>query len=141
MDEERSRRPSADLVIRLLSAVLDGADGTLKLYLTVSTGAVVLFTNLLANSRGPRPILAILVLSTFAFGGSALVCLRLLLGLVKLRTILAEAFLTGMTLEAAEGKIRQWKKQMQRPAKWTEGLFYAGVGLAAIFVAAIVAAR
>jgi hypothetical protein len=141
MNGETSGRLSPELATQLLSSILDGADGTIRLYFTVSTGAVVLFTNLIANAHGAKPVLAILVLSTFAFGGSALFCLRVLLGLVKLRTILAEGIMTSMSLEAVEVKVKEWTEASKKLGKWTEGLFHAGVVLAAIFITVLVFAR
>jgi hypothetical protein len=70
---------------------LDETGGILKLYFTLSTGAVVLFTNLLVQSHVSSLVSAPLALSIFAFGGEAVLCLRILSALVQYRTIFGNA--------------------------------------------------
>ena len=141
MEKEQASHPNPEIVTRLMTSVLDESAGTLKLYFTVSTGALVLFTNLLAGSHAPRPILAALAFSIFSFGASALFCLRLLLGVLKLRVMFVEAISVGESTQSMEGKIRVWSGEMKKYGKRMEWLFYIGVASAAVFVAAIVAVR
>jgi hypothetical protein len=141
MQEQQAHKPNAELVSRMNMSALDEASGVLKLYFTLSTGAVVLFTNLLVQSHVSRFLAIPLALSIFAFGGEAALSLRLLLGLAGYRLILGNAFATGIAVEALQKQVDDWAKRHTKQAKWLERLFWAGMAFAVIFVALIVFVR
>ena len=79
---------------RILFAPLDEAGKFVRLILGLSTGAVVLFTNLLVSAKFPRWLLAILAASLLAFGLSAIMCLVVMFKLLETRGLYAKVFTT-----------------------------------------------
>ncbi len=139
MQEQQPYQP--EFATRLLTSFMEEVSGTLKLYFTLSTGAVVLFVNLLAGSHAPRLALIPLALSIFAFGLAAVFCLRLLLALTKPRSLMLDALASGASESELKTKLDAWSAKTKKPAKWMEWLFLAGMAFAAIFVVVIVVVR
>jgi|SRR5882762_5321234 len=140
--QQQPYRPTPELAARFGSEIIGETVGALKLYFTVSTGALVLFINIVTASHAPRLILMLLTLSIFAFGGSSLFCLRLLIGLLQLRVMMVDAILSPeVTMADVHGKIDVWSRAMRKLSKPMEALFFVGVGLSAVFVAVLVLNR
>jgi hypothetical protein len=140
MQEQRPSGQNTEIGFRLLTSGLDELAGVMKLYFTLCTGAVVLFINLLVQSRTSKLVAAPLALSIVVFSAEAAICLRLLLGLMSFRLILADAITTGALPEMHQ-KLEAWLKELKRPAHLLEGLFWTGMAFALIFVVAIVFGR
>src|SRR5437660_12222884 len=104
MEEQQLYQLDPDLAFRLLTSALDESTGLLKLYFTLSTGAVVLFINLLVQSHTSKFVATPLALSIVSFGAEAAVCLRFLLVLLNYRVILADAITTGASTETVKQK-------------------------------------
>jgi hypothetical protein len=141
MQDQPVYQLNREIVLRLYTPVLDEMSGLLKFYFTLSTGAVVLFTNLFVQSHSPRLVSVPLVLSILAFGTEAAFCLRLLLSLASFRLILTSAVLIGEATETAEGRIDAWRKRAMKQGQWLERLFWVGMALAGIFVVAVFLGR
>jgi len=139
--QEQQQPHKAEFATRLFMSVLDEASGTLKLYFTLSTGAVVLFVNLLVASHMPRLVLIPLALSIFAFGLAATFCLRVLLALTKPRSLMIHALGTGASESDLKTQLDAWSREAAKQAKWMERLFWAGMVFAAIFVVAVIVVR
>lgn len=90
---------SEETQVRIVFAPLEEAGKLVRLVLGLSTGAVVLFTNLLASAKFPRWLLAILLASLLMFGLSAVMCLFIMFKLLEARAIFAKIF----TEESMEG--------------------------------------
>ncbi|HXW55524.1 MAG TPA: hypothetical protein VEJ67_07240 [Candidatus Cybelea sp.] len=126
----------------LLNPVLDDTSGVLKLYFTLSTGAVVLFINLLAQIRTGKIALTLpLALSIFSFGGASVLCFRVLWGLVRYRQILVHAIATEQTPDSVKKAMDAWNKRATRHLIWLQVLFLAGMVFGGLFVVAILCAR
>jgi hypothetical protein len=135
--EERAR-----IALEVWQKAVDDATGGLKLYFGLSTGAVVLFVNLLARVELSRVVLAPLAASILCFGFAAAWCLRVLMALSRVRIIMVQAILSqNETAESIQKRVKDWEKKAQKPAKWMERLFWAGMAFAAIFVVAVLVAR
>jgi len=141
MQEQQPYQPNVELVFRLLTSALDEGAGVLKLYFTLSTGAVVLFTNLLVQSRTSKLVAAPLAVSIVAFGVEAAICLRLLMALVKVRSILADGIATGAPPETVKKKMDGWNKRAKKQGRLLEWFFWTGMAFALIFVASVLWAR
>lgn len=139
VEEQEPNR--AELVTQMFSSVLTEASGTLKLYFTLSTGAVVVFVNLLATSHAPRLVLVPLSLSILAFGLAAVFCLHVLSGLMHFRLLITGAVITRPPLSDFKTQIDAWTGTVRKQAKRMERLFWAGMAFAAIFVTTLVAVR
>src|SRR5438034_5585856 len=132
MQEQQLSQPNAEFAFRLLTSALDEFAGLLKLYFTLSTGAVVLFINLLAQSHTSKLVASPLALSIMAFGAEATVCLRFLFVLLNYRTILANAITTGASPDTVKQKLDVWGKRAKKQGRLLEGLFWAGMIFALI---------
>lgn len=131
----------ADIAVRMLASALDDVSGTLKLYFTLSTGAVVLFINVLIKSAVHKPILMLLALSIFAFAIAAALCLRMLLAMTGPRLLLANALASGEPESELRRKLTDWGNQVKKRGWIMEGLFWLGMASAAAFVIAVVLTR
>jgi len=141
MQEQQTYQPNVEIATRLFMSVLDESGSVLKLHFTLSTGAVVLFVNVLAASHAGRLVLVPLVLSIYAFGIAALLYLGLLWSLVSFRKILTDAVLKGITAQAVKQQLDKWDTETEEKAKWAKRMFAAGMVLAGIFVIAIFVVR
>ncbi len=130
-----------EVATRMLMSALDEASGALKLYFTLSTGAVVLFANLLAASHARRLVLIPLALSIFSFGLAAIFSLRLVLALANWRMVMTGALTTGASESELKAKLDAWGSAARKQGKRMELLFRAGMAFAAVFVVAVVAVR
>ncbi len=141
MEEQQPNQPNVEFGFRLLTSTLDEAASVLKLYFTLSTGAVVLFINLLVQSRASKLVAAPLALSIVTFGAEAAVCLRLLVAMLNFRRILGTAITTGASPDKVEQQMDEWGKRAKKYGQWLEGLFWAGMAFALLFVAVVVLGR
>lgn len=141
--QQQQQQPQrAELAARALMSFMGEVSGTLKLYFTLSTGAVVLFVNLLAASHAPRFVLIPLALSILAFGLAAAFCLRVLLALTEPWSLLIDALASGASESDLKTKLDAWSAQaVKPPAKRMERLFWTGMVFAAIFVVAVIVVR
>ncbi len=130
-----------EVATRMFMSVLDEGSGVLKLYFTLSTGAVVLFVNLLATSHARRLVLIPLALSICWFGLAAAFCLRLLLALVNFRLLMTNALTTGASVSELKTSLDAWSSNARKQRKRMELLFWAGMAFTVIFVVAVVAVR
>jgi|SRR5882762_1947875 len=137
MQDQQPSQPNVELGFRLLTSALDEAAGLFKLYFTLSTGAVVLFINLLVQSHASKLVAAPLALSIVAFGAEAAICLRLLSALLNFRVILGGGFTTGASPESVQQKMDEWRKRSMKQGRWLERFFWIGMAFALLFVAAI----
>jgi hypothetical protein len=83
---------SEETQVRIVFAPLEEAGKFVRLILGLSTGAVVLFTNLLVSAKVPRWLLAILAASLVAFALSAAMCLFIIFKLLETRALFAKIF-------------------------------------------------
>lgn len=141
MAEQQLPQPNVEFTFRLLTSTLSDAAGLLKLYFTLSTGAVVLFINLLVQSRTSKIVAGPLALSIVAFGAESVFCLRLLQAFVRYQTILADALSTGAPPDTVRAKMADWGKQANKYGRWLERFFWAGMALAVIFVVLFIFGR
>lgn len=130
-----------DYVSKLFFSMLDDINNLLRLYFTLSTGAIVLFITVLAQLRASRIVLAPLVVSTFLFGLEALLCLRLLSHIITLRQTFAQAAMQKLPGEELKKKLDVWIPNVNKTGKWTERIFMASIIFAALFVLALLVVR
>jgi hypothetical protein len=128
--------------LKLLVSVLDESASLFKLYLGLDTGALVLFVKVLTDAQLPAIVLTALAISTFLFGLSALICLRLLIGLVDLRTRMANEIVNTDPnwQQKLDADLQKWQKEMKSAGKtmqWTFGLaiLFAGIFVVGILIA------
>jgi inner membrane protein involved in colicin E2 resistance len=125
-----------------VSRALDGATGALKLYFSLSTGAVVLFANHLARAHFLWPVLVPLAASILCFGFTASWRLCLLLASGNVRIIMGRGIADEKApMENVRKGVRAWQKEARERAKWMGLLFWAGMAFAAIFVVVVVVVR
>lgn len=130
-----------DYVSELFFSMLDDINNLLRLYFTLSTGAIVLFITVLAQLKASRLVLAPLVVSTFLFGAEALLCLRLLSHIITVRQTFAQAAVKNMPSEELKKQLDVWTPKVNKTGKRTERIFMAGIIFAALFVLALFLAR
>lgn len=125
--------------IKLLVSVLDETASLLKLYLGLDTGAVVLFVKVLTDVRSPTIVLTALAISTFLFGFSALMCLKLLIGILQIRARMVTEIVntTPNWQQQLDTDIKKWQTDMKNAGKKMEWLFGLAILFAGIFVAGI----
>jgi hypothetical protein len=108
-----------------------------RLLLGLSTGAVVVFVNLLNGIHARRWITLLLVLAIICFGASAALCLRLLMHLVEVHSLVAE-WIRKPVEERQNGEPFQvLLGKSERMADALGFIFAAGVALSAFFVIAL----
>ena len=90
---------SEETQVRIVFAPPEEAGKFVRLILGLSTGAVVLFTNLLISAKFSRWLLAILAASLVMFGLSAAMCLFIIFKLLETRALFVKIF----TEESKEG--------------------------------------
>ncbi len=129
--------------LKLLISVLDESVGLLKLYLGLDTGAVVLFVKLLTEVHSRSIVLWALAISTFLFGLSAILCLKLLVGIAQIRLRMAtEIVNTDPNWQRKlDSDVNQWQTDMRSAAKRMEWLFGLAILFAGIFVTGILITR
>jgi len=121
MQEQQTYQPNVEIATRLFMSVLDESGSVLKLHFTLSTGAVVLFVNVLAASHAGRLVLVPLVLSIYAFGIAALLYLGLLWSLVSFRKILTDAVLKGITAQAVKQQLDNGTPKLRKRRSGRKG--------------------
>ncbi len=84
-----TREKAVDAIFSALTELA----AALKLIFGVSTGAVVLFVNLLVGGRFPRAVSCILVASILCFAFAAIRCLNFHFSLVQVRIIMAQGLI------------------------------------------------
>jgi len=100
-----------------------------KLLLGLSTGAVVLFINIVISLHSARWISAFLVISAISFGVAAVCCLRLLMRIIEIETIMVEAI---------QDTAEDWRsKYVPRVVRCTEQTTYNAAALQVFFVTGI----
>jgi hypothetical protein len=141
--EGLSYRDKAMKAFDLLISLLDEATGLLKLYLGLETGAVVLFVKVLTDVRSPTLVLSALAVSIFFFGLSALICLRLLMGVISFRGNMAVTITSTVPnwQQVFDSQIKNWQKDMKRAGNWMEWMFRLGILFAGIFVVGVLVTR
>lgn len=126
-----------------LEATLEAGNKFYGLVLALSTGAVVLFVNLLVAVRAPRWILWILGLAIISFGLAAVLSLRVLFFFLQLRLVLGDAFVSQRddAAQTLQSKVDELKKKLKCEARFLEPFFYAAIFFAFIFVLALLVTR
>jgi hypothetical protein len=141
--EGLSFRDKAMTALKLLISLLDESTGLLKLYLGLETGAVVLFVKVLTDVHAPTLVLLALAVSIFFFGLSALICLRLLMGVISMRGKMA-ATITSTDpnwQKVFDSEVKNWQKDMGRAGGLMEWLFRLAILFASIFVVGVLVTR
>ncbi len=123
----------------LLISLLDETSGLLKLYLGLETGAVVLFVKVLTDVHSPTIVLSTLAGSIFFFGISALICLRLLMGVISIRGTMATTIVSSNQnwQQTFDSQVKTWQNDMKRAGNWMEWMFRLGIFFAGIFVVGV----
>ncbi len=127
---------SQEKLVEIFSAPIEEMGKIVRLVLGLSTGAIVLFVNLLSSIQVDRWVSAFLVASVLSFGLTAIWCMRILLSLLGARTVITE----GIQDESeswrvnVEQKIHSLKQEMTQDSKWIYYFFRAGVVFAATFI-------
>ena|SRR2546422_2221488 len=123
----------------LLISLLDETSGLLRLYLGLETGAVVLFVKVLTDVHSPKIVLSTLAGSIFFFGISALICLRLLMGVISIRGTMAATIVSSNQnwQHTFDSQVKTWQKDMKRAGNWMEWMFRLGIFFAGIFVVGV----
>ncbi len=130
--------------VDLLLAPIEELGKYFRLVLGLSTGAVVLFVNLLNTTRIQRGVAAILVTSIFSFGMAAMVCLHLVARLVQVRAILAHGVREDKELghtKTADQELKDWEKSAGREGKILMYCFNVGIFSASMFILFLVITR
>jgi hypothetical protein len=108
---------SEDVEYRIVFGPLEEGAKFVRLILGLSTGAVVLFTNLLVSARLSRFTLAILAVSILAFGLSAIFCLLVMFKLLTARAIHAKAI-----MQEPREKAEMFRRDLDALVEQTTGL-------------------
>ena len=134
--EGLSYRDKAMTALKLAVSTLDQATGLLKLYLGLETGAVVVLVKVLTDVRPPTLVLSALAVSIFLFGLSALICLKLVMGVASFRGKMASTILSADPnwQQAFDSQVRSWQTEMKRAGNWMEWLFRLAILFAGLFV-------
>lgn len=122
-------------------ALLDAHNGLLKVYITLCTGAVVLFVNAIFVAHVSLWALLLLAGSTFSFGLTALLCLSLMGETIKFRTELVQTARTGATASDFNKRIDDWTRHITGIAKPIVWLFGLGIIFAAASITAVCLTR
>jgi hypothetical protein len=127
----------------LLMSLLDETTGLLKLYLGLETGAVVLFVKVLTDAHSPTLVLSALAVSIFFFGLAALICLRLLMGVISFRgnTAVTITSTDPNWQQVFDSQVKKWQKEMKSAGSWMEWLFRLAILFAGIFVVGVLVTR
>jgi len=141
--EGLSFRDKAMASLKLLISLLDETTGLLKLYLGLETGAVVLFVKVLTDVHTPTLVLSALAVSIVFFGLSALICLRLLMGVISMRGNMAVTITSTDPnwQQVFDSQVKNWQNEMKRAGSWMEWLFRLAILFAAIFVVGVLVTR
>lgn len=130
---------SDDKRIDLLLAPVHEMASFYKLLLGLSTGAVVVFVNLLNGIHVRMWITSLLILAIVCFGVAAALCLRLMMHLVEVHSLVAESaqkqIVEPQNLEAVQ--LLVLLNKFEKMADALGLIFVAGVALSAIFVIAL----
>lgn len=128
--------------LKLFVSVLDESVSLFKLYLGLDTGAVVLFVKVLTDTQAPTIVLTALAISTFLFGLSALICLKILIGIVEIRGRIATEIVNADLnwQQKWDTDVQKWQRDMKSAGKnmqWTFGLaiLFAGIFVVGILIA------
>ena len=129
--------------LKLLISLLDESASLLKLYLGLDTGAVVLFVKVLTDVHSPTIVLTPLAISTFLFGFSALMCLKLLVGILQARArMVTEIVNTNPNWQGQlDTDLKKWQGDMQTVGTKMEWVFGLAILFAGIFVVGILITR
>ncbi len=141
--EGLSYRDKAMTALNLAVSTLDEATGLLKLYLGLETGAVVVLIKVLTDVRSPTLVLVTLAVSISLFGLSALLCLKLIMGVASMRGKMASTILSADPnwQQAFDSQVKNWQKEMKRAGNWMEWLFRFAILFAGIFVVGFLLTR
>jgi hypothetical protein len=125
--------------LKLLVSLLDESASLFKLYLGLDTGAVVLFVKVLTDVHSSTIVLTALAISTLLFGLSALMCLKLLAGILKIRTRMVTEIVntTPNWQQQLDSDIKKWQTDMKSAGKKMEWVFGLAILFAGIFVVGI----
>ncbi len=125
--------------LKLLVSLLDESASLLKLYLGLDTGAVVLFVKILTDVHAHTIVLAALAVSTFLFGFSAVMCLKLLGGLVQIRARMATEIVNTDPnwQQKLDSDVKKWQTDMKSAGTKMERIFGLAILFAGIFVTGI----
>jgi hypothetical protein len=134
---------SPEKTIDVLLAPVEELSKLLRLALGLSTGAVVLFLNLLNTAHARRGALAVLGAAIFSFGIAGTFCLRVLLRLVEARTVLSRGILEQMTTGESKtfDRLAAWQRKARRDSIVFAFFFDAGLFSAALFVLFLLVGR
>lgn len=134
--EGLSYRDKAMTALNLLTSTLDEATGLYKLYLGLETGAVVVLIKVLTDVRSRTFTLLALAVSIFLFGLSALLSLKLIMGVVSLRGKMASTIVSADSnwQQEFDSQVKNWQKDMKKVGNWMEWLFRCAILFAGIFV-------
>lgn len=129
--------------LKLLVSLLDESASLLKLYLGLDTGAVVLFVKVLTDAQSPTIVLTALAISAFLFGLSALMCLKLLVGLLQLRARMVTEIVNADPnwQQKLDSDVRKWQTDMKSVGKKMELMFGLAILFAGIFVVGVLVTR
>lgn len=130
-----------DLVMRWLMSMLDELSGVLRLYFVLGTGAFVLFTNLLSQSRPTKVQALFLFLSIAMFGVMAVCSLGLLLKLAGFRQTFASAIAAGISADEMKSRLEEWSKRATFSGHLLDWLFRLAIVFAAMYTLLLVWAR
>jgi hypothetical protein len=141
--EGLSFRDKAMTALNLLISLLDEATGLLKLYLGLETGAVVLFVKVLTDVHAPTLVLLALAISIFFFGLAALICLRLLMGVISIRGKMATTITSTDPnwQNVFDLEVKNWQTEMKRAGSRMEWLFRLAILFASVFVVGVLLTR
>lgn len=115
-------------------ALVDAYNGLLKVYITLCTGAVVLFVNAILIAHISRWALLLLAISTISFGLASLLCLSLLTEMINFRTELVQANMKGVVLSQFNKRLDDWSVRITGIASKFAWLFRVAIISAAAFV-------
>ena len=103
----------------------------------------VLFVKVLADVHSPTLILSALAISIFLFGFSAIMCLKLLVGLLQAKPRIVKEMFTidPKWQEKLDSDIRKWQTDMKSAARMMEWMFALAILFAGIFVVGVLVTR
>ena len=134
--EGLSYRDKAMTALKFAVSTLDEATGLLKLYLGLETGAVVVLVKVLTDVHSPILVISALAVSIFLFGLSALICLKLVMGVASVRGKMASTILSADPnwQQTLDSWLKNWQKEVKRAGSWMEWLFRIAILFAGLFV-------
>jgi hypothetical protein len=134
-------RTGGMLTLTLFNSALEEISKTYRLYLTLSTSAVVVLINTLVRTRAGRLTLDALAISIVAFAFATLACLRLLGDLAQVRLMILNQAAENKSQSEFQSDLTKWSNDHRKLQLWTHWSFLVGMVFAAAFVFGVIRSR